>query len=59
MPALLPGGEAPQRQRGRHDKNIGQSSPFGKGASEAAAIAAASGAMAEMKAGSPIFVGPL
>jgi basic membrane protein A len=55
---IAAGEKLPNVNEGGYDKNMVQSTPFGKGASEAA-IAAATAAIADMKAGSPIFVGPL
>jgi simple sugar transport system substrate-binding protein len=51
------GERLPNANEGGYDKNMVQSSPFGAGATEQAK-AAATKAMAEMKAGAPIFVGP-
>ncbi|HEY4404362.1 MAG TPA: BMP family ABC transporter substrate-binding protein [Xanthobacteraceae bacterium] len=51
------GEKLPNANEGGYDKNMVQSSPFGAGATEQAK-AAATKAMAEMKAGAPIFVGP-
>jgi len=56
---LIAKGETlPNVNEGGYDKDMVQSTPFGAGANEAA-IAAATQAMADMKAGAPIFVGPL
>jgi basic membrane protein A len=57
--ALIAKGEKlPNANEGGYDKDMVQSSPFGAGASEQAR-AAATKAIASMKAGEPIFVGPL
>lgn len=57
--ALIAAGQPlPNVNEGGYDKNMVASSPFGVGASEAA-IAAATAAIAETKAGAPIFVGPI
>lgn len=48
----------PNVNEGGYDKNMVSSTAFGAGASEEA-IAAATAAMAEVKGGAPIFVGPL
>jgi basic membrane protein A and related proteins len=57
--ALIAKGEKlPNANEGGYDKDMVQSSPFGAGANEQAK-AAATNAMAAMKAGEPIFVGPL
>jgi basic membrane protein A and related proteins len=57
--ALITKGEKlPNVNEGGYDKDMVGSTAFGKGASEAA-IAAATAAMAEVKGGAPIFVGPL
>jgi basic membrane protein A and related proteins len=57
--ALIAKGEKlPNVNEGGYDKDMVQSSPFGAGASEAAKTAVTA-AIAELKAGKPIFVGPL
>jgi simple sugar transport system substrate-binding protein len=48
----------PNITEGGYDKDYVQSTPFGAGASEAARNAAL-GAIADLKAGKPIFVGPI
>lgn len=55
---IAAGEKLPNLNEGGYDKDMVASTAFGAGASEAA-IAAANGAIAEMKAGAPIFVGPL
>src|SRR5882724_3505665 len=52
------GEKLPNANEGGYDKDMVQSSPFGAGAAEQAR-AAATKAIASMKAGEPIFVGPL
>jgi basic membrane protein A and related proteins len=52
------GEKLPNINEGGYDKDMVQSTAFGKGATEAA-IAAATAAIAEVKGGAPIFVGPL
>jgi len=52
------GEKLPNVNEGGYDKDMVFSTPFGAGATEAAK-AAATQAMAAMKAGAPIFVGPL
>jgi simple sugar transport system substrate-binding protein len=52
------GEKLPNANEGGYDKNMVQSSPFGAGATEPAK-AAATKAIADMKAGAPIFVGPI
>jgi simple sugar transport system substrate-binding protein len=52
------GEKLPNVNEGGYDKDMVQSSPFGAGATEQAKVAAIK-AIAEMKAGSTIFVGPL
>ena len=57
--ALIAKGEKlPNLNEGGYDKDMVASTAFGRGASEAA-ITAATAAMAEVKGGAPIFVGPL
>ncbi|MFO1149016.1 MAG: BMP family ABC transporter substrate-binding protein [Alsobacter sp.] len=57
--ALIAKGEKlPNVNEGGYDRDMVQSSPFGAGATEAAR-AAATAAIAELKAGKPIFVGPI
>jgi basic membrane protein A len=55
---IAKGEKLPNANEGGYDKDMVQSTKFGAGASEAAK-AAATKAMAEVKAGAPIFVGPL
>jgi basic membrane protein A len=55
---IAAGEKLPNINEGGYDKNMVLSTPFGKGATEAA-IAAATAAIAEVTAGAPIFVGPL
>ena len=56
---LIAKGETlPNVNEGGYDKNMVQSSPFGAGATESAR-AAATKAIAAVKSGAPIFVGPL
>ena len=52
------GEKIPNVNEGGYDRNMVLSSPFGAGASEEARNAATA-AIAELKAGAPIFVGPL
>ncbi|MBI4920525.1 MAG: BMP family ABC transporter substrate-binding protein [Devosia nanyangense] len=52
------GEKLPNVNEGGYDKDMVASTPFGAGATEAG-IAAATAAIAEVKAGAPIFVGPL
>jgi basic membrane protein A and related proteins len=52
------GEKLPNVNEGGYDKDMVQSTAFGKGATEAA-IAAATAAIGEVKGGAPIFVGPL
>jgi simple sugar transport system substrate-binding protein len=54
---IAKGEKLPNVNEGGYDKDMVQSSPFGAGASEQAK-AAATKAIAAMKAGDPIFVGP-
>jgi simple sugar transport system substrate-binding protein len=54
---IAKGEKLPNANEGGYDKDMVQSSPFGAGASEQAK-AAATKAIAAMKAGEPIFVGP-
>jgi simple sugar transport system substrate-binding protein len=54
---IAKGEKLPNVNEGGYDKDMVQSSPFGAGASEQAK-AAATKAIAAMKAGEPIFVGP-
>jgi basic membrane protein A and related proteins len=57
--ALIAKGEKlPNVNEGGYDKDMVKSSPFGAGASEAARTAALA-AIADLKAGKPIFVGPI
>ena len=55
---IAKGEKLPNVNEGGYDKDMVQSSPFGAGATEAAK-AAATKAMAEIKGGAPIFVGPI
>jgi basic membrane protein A len=55
---IAAGEKLPNVNEGGYDKDMVFSTAFGPSASEAA-IAAATGAIADMKAGAPIFVGPL
>ena len=57
--AMISKGEKlPNVNEGGYDKDMVQSTPFGAGATEAAK-AAATKAIAEVKGGAPIFVGPI
>ncbi|KQU94338.1 ABC transporter substrate-binding protein [Devosia sp. Root105] len=55
---IAAGEKLPNVNEGGYDKDMVFSTPFGVGATEAA-IAAATNAIAETRAGTPIFVGPL
>jgi simple sugar transport system substrate-binding protein len=55
---IAKGEKLPNANEGGYDKDMVQSSPFGAGATEQAKAAAIK-AMAEIKGGAPIFVGPL
>lgn len=55
---IAAGEKLPNVNEGGYDKDMVASTPFGAGATEAG-IAAATAAIAEVKAGAPIFVGPL
>jgi len=55
---IAAGQPLPNVNEGGYDKNMVASTPFGAGANEAA-IAAATGAIADLKGGAPIFVGPI
>lgn len=55
---IVRGERLPNVNEGGYDKDMVQSSPFGAGATEAAK-AAATKAIADMRSGAPIFVGPL
>jgi simple sugar transport system substrate-binding protein len=55
---IAAGEKLPNVNEGGYDKDMVGSTAFGKGAGEAA-IAAATAAIAEVKGGAPIFVGPL
>jgi simple sugar transport system substrate-binding protein len=55
---IAKGEPLPNVNEGGYDKNMVSSTAFGAGATEAA-IAAATAAIAETKAGAPIFVGPI
>ena len=55
---IAAGEKLPNVNEGGYDKDMVSSTNFGAGATEAA-IAAATAAMAEVKGGAPIFVGPL
>jgi basic membrane protein A len=56
--AISKGQKLPNTYFGGYDKDMVQSTPFGAGASEAARNAATL-AIADLKAGKPIFVGPI
>jgi simple sugar transport system substrate-binding protein len=55
---IAKGEKLPNVNEGGYDKDMVQSTPFGAGATEEG-IAAATAAIAELKGGAPIFVGPL
>lgn len=55
---IAAGEKLPNVNEGGYDKDMVESSPFGAGATEEA-IAAATGAIEEIKGGAPIFVGPI
>jgi simple sugar transport system substrate-binding protein len=55
---LAKGEKLPNLMEGGYDKDFVQNTPFGAGATDAARVASMA-AMAELRAGKPVFVGPI